>query len=304
MRNTTRHFASSSAIAGACLLLCVFSKQDSTAKAADTSPAPASQGAPTAAATLPVLNEATVLEAMNRSAGDSLPIFLRISKATFTVVNAVDSYRTIKGEVTFELLEDTFKPSSDLTFTTNSTQFTIHLLKVVKKKGDTIVLPFDARLDITRTPLNISMPQLEDYGREMAKFRHYYVEGGEVATKAKALIDAAVDATSKAKLVEQRWSALKQVKDSLIDAEHFQADLNEIGFTGEIPFAVAFDDKEFTNDWYKQVRDRQFNSWAEKYGAHKTFVQASFDETYPKFEKIVNDAKVKADACSEYLLGL
>jgi len=294
-------------------------KDTGTPPAKQDSPSAASAQIPAAVAPAPLplppappppvlvdLNKDTVLDAFKRSSVNTLPIFLKISDATFDVVNSVDTFRVIKGDVTLEFLEDTFVPSRELTFSTSSTNFKVELLKTVKKKGDKVTFPFEARLDLMQKPLNLVLPPLENYGREMAQYRHYYPEGGDVAVKAEAMMDAAADASRKAQLVEAKWNALNYLKNSLVDADHFQSFFDERYHAGAGGACIArgFDDEEFGNNYSKSVLDGKFNSLADRYAAHKNFIQARFDKAYSPIEKIINDAKDKVSACSDYLLGL
>lgn len=249
------------------------------------------------------LTKDLLLDALKRSSINSLPVFLKITDVQFDVVNSVDTMRVIKGTVALEFLEDTFKPSRVLEYHDPSVHYQIQLLKPVKKKGEQISLPISERIDLANDRPTVPMPQLDDYGSEMAKFPHAYVEDSETATKAETLIHAATDAGHKADLVGNKWKCLQLVKESLDNADAFNGFWRNNGFGDpSVCISAAFGDRNFAYDWNGKMNSA--TSLNERFAAHRKLVQPLFDEAYPPVEKIVNDAKEKAKACSDYLLNL
>lgn len=252
------------------------------------------------------LTQDSVLDAFKRSSMGRLPVFLKLADVHFDVVNSVDALRMIKGDVVVEFVEDTFEESRALRYQTPTTVYKVQLLKMVKKKGDRISRPFEAQIDLTDTSLKLPLPPLEDYGAEKARFRHGYVEGGEIAIKAEELINASADAAKKADLLQRKWDRLQTIKKLLTDEDYFNETIQGRGpaFTLQDSDEVAFGDDDLTKRIYREVVNGKFRNLRDKYAAYKEIMNPAFEQAYPRIEKIILDAKQKDNACSEYLLNL
>jgi hypothetical protein len=256
---------------------------------------------PAAAPKAVELTKDVLVDAFKRSSINSLPVFLKIADAQFEVVNAVDATRVIKGTVTLEVLEDTFKKSRALQFQTPSTTYRIQLLNAVKKKGNQISLPFSDRIDLAAAHPTIQLPALEDYGSEAAKYPHSFVEGSEKAMKAESLIDDALTASKKADIMQNKWHNLNRLKDGIADLDSFRSFMNNGGWSTITP---CFDDQNYSDTLFQKVANRLNGNLAAQYDAFISSVKPLLDKEYPRVEKIINDAKEKSQVCSDYLLNL
>jgi hypothetical protein len=169
------------------------------------------------------LNKDTLLAAFQRAGINALPSYLKIADMDFQVVNAVDASRVVNGNLTLEFLDDTFTKSRTLKYQDSSSSYEIQLLKGAKKKGDQITVPYSETINLAAPQMSVTLPTLDDYGNTASNLRHCYIEGGEVATNAEALIDAANDATHKAQPVLNKYKCLLLVKESFADADTFWA---------------------------------------------------------------------------------
>ena len=272
------------------------SKSDSTSN----SQPPTTKSAP-ATPKVTELTKAVLVDAFKRSSINSLPVFLKIADAQFEVVNSVDTTRVIKGTVTLEVLEDTFKKSRVLEFQTPSTSYRIQLLNVVKKKGDQISLPFSDRIDLANDRPNLQLPALDDYGSEAAQFPHAYVEGSEKATKAQSLIDDALTSGKKADTLQNKWHNLQRLKDGIADVDTFRSFLHNGGWSTITP---CFDDQNYSDSLFEKIERKLNGNLTAQYEAFTSSVTPLLDKEYPRVEKIINDAKEKSQTCGDYLLNL
>ena len=261
---------------------------------------PAAQ-TPTAAPKVAELTKAVLIDAFKRSSINSLPVFLKIADAQFEVVNSVDASRVIKGTVTLEVLEDTFKQSRVLQFQTPSTSYRIQLRNAVKKKDGQISLPFSDRINPADDRPTIQLPCLEDYGSEAAQFPHSYAEGSEKALKAQSLIEDALTASKKNDTLQNKWRNLQRIKDGIVDMDAFRAFSNGGGWSAIIP---AFDDVNYYGALFEKVA-RKFNgNLAAQDAVFTSSVTPHLDKEYPRVGKIINDAKEKSQTCADYPLNL
>jgi len=267
-----------------------------------------SQGQPAAPAVAPKpkppeLTKATLLDAVKRGAVNSLPSYLVVSDVNYEVVSSVDNVRTIRGAVTLSFLENTFRKGQALQYQNPSVTYQIQLLKGVKKKGDQVELPFSQNIDLTVSPLTVPLPTLDDYGNAMSAFPHCYLEGGDVATNAAALIQAAADAAHKALPLKDKYTCLSLVNESLSDPDTFNKFMRDNAYGDAfVCISKAFGDVNFSYKWNGAVNSAQ--SLKDKFAAHTKLVQPLLDEVFAPIDKIVRDAKAKDKACSDYLMNL
>ncbi len=247
------------------------------------------------------LNKAYVVDAIKRASLDNLPSFLTVSDADYSITNSVDAIRMIRGEAVFTFIENTYRPVRTVSFQTSATRYLLTVLHPVKQKNETIHVPLTATLDLSDFKPLINVSVQEDLGKLRNSFGLSAIDGDEIDVQAEKLVTESFEADKRAGRIKERWEALQRIQRALSDFDYFAANSHHPII--EIDVLNGLDDVSLRQAVNKQVLGGKISK-QERHANYVRIVQQRFDETYPRFAAIIEDATKKRRACEDFFLKL
>ncbi|MEJ1970951.1 MAG: hypothetical protein WDM96_00020 [Lacunisphaera sp.] len=225
---------------------------------------------------------------------------MKVSAVSFDILSQSPAETSLQGEATLIAEEDTFAETGQLKLKRAEREIVVKSLKLVKKKGDAVQVPFQAKL--TSPGAQIDLADLKAWGQPLAHFKPAVVEGTPAYQKVLELNAAWQAAAAKTKQVEERWNDLKLIKSMAGDYDTF---VTKSAYAMRKHLESAFGDRALAQEYAQTVeKKKSYPTEKARYAAFVRLVTPHLDEEYSRIEALINDSKQKADAYMDFMAGL